>query len=375
VTNFALYEYSTNNIGDDIQSIAARRFLPRVDYFINRDQLSEFPGAPDGSLTKLVANGWYMHKPYGWPPNLRANLDPLLISMYIKTSDPHVMEAFFSQQSLEYFHAYGRPIGVRDLHTLRVLESKGIPAYWSGCLTLTLTANTAYQRGDFVLAIDVSDAVYEFLRDNSTKPVWRLTVMIPKDLPQKQRFELAEYYLYLYQTAHAIVSSRLHVVLPATAFETPVLLVKERTYNPQRYSGLQDLVRNAYTEEYLDNFGIFDVNGPTPNPDMYLAKRSQLVHDVATFTGYDSVATDLVHTRQFTPEHLSLQLLQIIDQTRRDGERQLAAHKTASKAARQEQRTRNTLLKQRYDQRLAAARDAYEKQKARADQLQTRRHG
>ena len=38
---YALYKYSTENIGDEIQSIAARRFLPQVDYYIDRDRDGE----------------------------------------------------------------------------------------------------------------------------------------------------------------------------------------------------------------------------------------------------------------------------------------------------------------------------------------------
>ena len=39
-TKYALFSYNSDNIGDEIQSIAARRFLPRVDYYINRDNIN-----------------------------------------------------------------------------------------------------------------------------------------------------------------------------------------------------------------------------------------------------------------------------------------------------------------------------------------------
>ena len=32
----------TDNIGDDIQSYAAERFLPKIDYYIDREHLNTF---------------------------------------------------------------------------------------------------------------------------------------------------------------------------------------------------------------------------------------------------------------------------------------------------------------------------------------------
>ena len=44
---FALLNYSTENIGDEVQSIAARRFLPRIDEYVERDKLAEWePNQP-----------------------------------------------------------------------------------------------------------------------------------------------------------------------------------------------------------------------------------------------------------------------------------------------------------------------------------------
>lgn len=54
---YALLTYSTENVGDDIQSIAARRFLPRVDYYIDRDQIGEWENNDKNETVKLIANG------------------------------------------------------------------------------------------------------------------------------------------------------------------------------------------------------------------------------------------------------------------------------------------------------------------------------
>ena len=51
---YALYKYSTENVGDEIQSIAARRFLPRVDYYIDRDRIGEWKNKNQDETVKLI---------------------------------------------------------------------------------------------------------------------------------------------------------------------------------------------------------------------------------------------------------------------------------------------------------------------------------
>lgn len=58
MTKYALFTYSTGNVGDDIQSLAARRFLPQVDYMVNRDYMNDFHLDTDEEI-KLIMNGWY----------------------------------------------------------------------------------------------------------------------------------------------------------------------------------------------------------------------------------------------------------------------------------------------------------------------------
>ena len=83
------------------------------------------------------------------------------------------------------------------------------------------------------------------------------------NMSQDDRFQLAEYFLYLYQSAAAVISTRLHAMLPALALETPVFLVKDRSkYDEKRYAGLAELVNSATDEEYLNDYSLFDVDAP-----------------------------------------------------------------------------------------------------------------
>ena len=83
--NYALMDYISynDNLGDEIQSIAASRFLPRIDYYVCREELNVF----HAEKVKIILNGWFMSFPDNFPPTDK--IDPLLISFYInpKTRD------------------------------------------------------------------------------------------------------------------------------------------------------------------------------------------------------------------------------------------------------------------------------------------------
>lgn len=284
---YGLFKYETENIGDEIQSIAARRFLPTVDELIDRDRLGEY--APSEEI-KLITNGWFMHAPYQWPPKSEM-VRPLLISMYVDPSDPKVEDAFFSEEGIEYLNSHG-PVGARDLSTLNLLKEHGVDAYFSGCMTLTLQRDPDIPKGDFILAVDVPQPVVDMIRQHTDRAVIQSSPYFDADMSQTDRFQLAEYFLYLYQSAHAVVSTRLHAMLPSLAMGTPVFLIKDhQKYDEKRYAGLADLVNSATDTEYLENYSLFDVDNPKANPDTFLGIREKLISTVSEFTGYNNSST------------------------------------------------------------------------------------
>ena len=134
------YNYSIN-LGNEIQSIAARRFLPKVDYFIEHHTVDRFD---DDSDVKTIMNAWYLNCPEAWPPS--RNIDPLLVSMHFN-SVKSTEEAVLAKDSREYFRDYG-PVGCRDIYTMDFLNDNGIDAYFTGCLTLTLDSANKYNERD-----------------------------------------------------------------------------------------------------------------------------------------------------------------------------------------------------------------------------------
>lgn len=121
---------SWQNIGDYVQSIAAEQFFDKIDSYIHVEHTSEFKSCPEH--IKVIMNGWYMTNPENWPPS--SDIIPLFISFHIT---PDASEKMLDTNGVEYLKKYA-PIGCRDVETKDRLIEKGIPAYFSGCLTLTL---------------------------------------------------------------------------------------------------------------------------------------------------------------------------------------------------------------------------------------------
>ena len=69
----------TKNIGDDIQSYAAARLLPRVDYYIEREHMDVFRPMEDECVATIM-NGWFMNNKLGWP--VSPCINPLYASMH-----------------------------------------------------------------------------------------------------------------------------------------------------------------------------------------------------------------------------------------------------------------------------------------------------
>lgn len=112
----------TENIGDDIQSYAAIRFLPKIDYYIEREKIDLFvPEKAEQVLT--IMNGWF-HSKINFP------ISPYIYSIYISTHFSAynlggIMDEYLNEYSKETLNKYG-PIGCRDSGTVKLLEKMGL---------------------------------------------------------------------------------------------------------------------------------------------------------------------------------------------------------------------------------------------------------
>jgi lipopolysaccharide biosynthesis glycosyltransferase len=92
-------------------------------------------GDPVPENTWMVAFGWHMHSlfriRFGLP--YHPNLNPLFLSFHVQRVGALTPEA------IEYLKAHG-PIGCRDWTTVDLLLSAGVDAFFTGCLTTTISA-------------------------------------------------------------------------------------------------------------------------------------------------------------------------------------------------------------------------------------------
>ena len=68
------------NIGDYVQSIAARQFVDPVDEYVEQEEADQYY-PEDKKKIKLIMNGWFQWRAENWPPS--DYIEPLLISMHI----------------------------------------------------------------------------------------------------------------------------------------------------------------------------------------------------------------------------------------------------------------------------------------------------
>ncbi|MBR0190712.1 MAG: polysaccharide pyruvyl transferase family protein [Thermoguttaceae bacterium] len=119
------------NIGDYVQSVAARQYCQPYDTIIEQEEADQF-FPEDKCPVRLIMNGWFQWRAENWPPS--EFVYPLFISMHIS---PLREQQLLQPKGVDYLKKFS-PIGCRDHYTKNLLEGKGINAYFSGCLTLTL---------------------------------------------------------------------------------------------------------------------------------------------------------------------------------------------------------------------------------------------
>lgn len=206
---FAIMSYNhTTNLGNEIQSIAARRFLPKIDHYIDHEKLHHFD---KDSAVKMIMNGWYLDCSRSWPPS--DNINPLLVSMHFTTDEKWGRrDAVISEKSKEFFEKNGS-VGCRDFHTVNFLTANDIEAHFTGCLTLTLDSGIKNrEKKDYIIInCELSSEVYQFLKLKTNKDIYVIyqdmfpsfNTVFPKTMPDylynftsfydyKEKFFMAE---------------------------------------------------------------------------------------------------------------------------------------------------------------------------------------
>lgn len=254
------------NIGDDIQVIAASQFYSVIDNYITKDKLCTY----SGENAKIIMNGWFMHNPENWPPSNK--ITPKLVSFHLNSAAQGKM---LDSKGVEFLKQ-NEPIGCRDTTTLQLIEAKGIKAYYSGCITLTLQRSkfTSKEERSGVIINDVSYKIARSLSNNFLKRLFNGDIKkqviynknnkIVKDyikehfkveditytehsIPMLEdsldvRHKAAKNLLKKYAEAELVVTSRIHCALPCLALGTPVLFLDDSLNHSTERSRLEGLI-------------------------------------------------------------------------------------------------------------------------------------
>ena len=295
-----LVNENNENIGDDIQSYAESRFLPRVDILCNREKLDEFVYGDGSEPVGLIMGAWFMWHKYNWPP--ARQIIPLVVGYHhfnrqadLSKSSSYALpitDEHYEGIGGQWFKDYGK-VGCRDLFTLGVFEKKGIPAYFSGCVTLTLPKQKETKdKGKYIVLCDLNEDVEKKVIELAQgkfeiKKVTHQTLNIEGESWEKRQKRVIEF-LTLYQNAAYVVTRRLHVALPCLAMEVPVMVIQSYKMNdPNRFDPYRDWLHYARNDKFLkEGYDGFDFTKGTPNKKDYLKYRKELIKTIENYVKY-----------------------------------------------------------------------------------------
>lgn len=229
-----------NNLGDVIQGLAARQFLPNDATPVNREKLSLLTNEP----SLLIANGWYQHEFDKFPPP--SEVIPFYISVHIAKSD------FIKIKSIREHFKKNAPIGCRDLKTLWLMRGFGIPAYYSSCLTLTFNNSNSSQGNkseviwvdniDHPIPLKIDQKLHELIPEGFTKishdPLSRF---LKFENYVEDNTELTFSLFKRYEQAKLVLTTKIHCALPCIGMGIPVILIHPNPKDP-RLSVLSKLI-------------------------------------------------------------------------------------------------------------------------------------
>ncbi len=308
------------NLGDYVQSTAAKQFLPRVDEYITREGMHLY----NNDTVKMIMNAWYMANPENFPPSKK--IDPLYVSLHLNSS---IIDKIFRPEVVEHFKAH-QPIGCRDNHTRDLLISKGVDAYYSGCMTLTL-GNT-YKRTEVSNEVIFVDIMHDSLTlKKLLKQPLRLgkriltgrikELVVRRNILQKyfddevldnatyidqmvpyinadEGFKMADEYLKRLAAARFVVTSRIHTALPCLAMGTPVIFVNggfKTKVDKCRFDGLFDFFNRIDVDGKGESSINFSFNGDKigmntelNNKDLHVPFANELIAKCKQFIGIDA---------------------------------------------------------------------------------------
>lgn len=230
------------NLGDDIQTLAVSRLLPKVDGYVSREALDQVD-----EPCVVPMNGFFMNTDH-WPPS--PSVTPVFFAFHVT---PQAQKVVCKPENIDYLKQW-QPIGCRDKGTMEALARHGVEVYYSRCVTLTLPRRTEEPNDGgqvFIcgLGADARAVIPKAIRKNAIT-VDQAKIRLPIT-NTKLKLDLAAELLEQYRKrARLVITSKIHCAMPCIAMGIPVVFVyDEAKKDDYRVKIIEDLIGINYVSE------------------------------------------------------------------------------------------------------------------------------
>lgn len=228
------------NIGDNFQTFAIDNVYKRMGIDtqdiidINACEMKNY----DGDYAIVLVAGYASHyKRFNQlPPS--GKIVPLFFSFEMSDESCDDIVSYLKKHS---------PIGCRDEATMQLLRRKGVEAYTSGCLTITLPRRTKEPTQKKVFFVDIPSSLEAYIPAELKENCEYITqegIIEQVPMTEEERLEIdkmAQNVLNKYkEEATLVVTSRLHAAAPCLALGIPVILAIDNI--DSRFSWLDKLI-------------------------------------------------------------------------------------------------------------------------------------
>lgn len=255
---------ATDNLGDDLVTLAAMQHLPRVDHVLDADALdAPLPALGENDRVVLLAPGLFLRSSAHWPPE--GHIAPVCMGVHISEEDAWGLPlSTLDGAGLEALNACS-PIAARDVRTANRLANLNIPHTLTGCLSLTLEHPPVKRSG--IVCCDAPEEVVEALRQ-FCPDVAIVTHTLSEPSPDfTRRMTDAKALLTRYASAEMVFTRRLHCAMACLAVGTPVLLLYHAEYEDiSRFAPMDSMVRRQPVEDFLRELNQHGLPAPWRNP-------------------------------------------------------------------------------------------------------------
>ena len=216
---------SSRNLGDMIQTIAAAQHLPRVNKLLERSRLRL--RQVDEPHIAIMQSWFPWNRRDCFPPH--HSIRPVFFGFHISRPPPGSKgrNRLLEPDVLKYLRDH-QPIGCRDLATVRLLKARGVDAWFSGCLTLTLQKRKKTPEKPRLFIVDAEQiplpASLMRMEKTHVRHIAPPYCMHNEELKISMAREMLRAYR---EQATLVVTTRLHCALPCVAMGIPVVFFSD----------------------------------------------------------------------------------------------------------------------------------------------------